>query len=65
MYVDLSSQKIRTPEIAATLLKAENMLNSIALAYEKLLTKLLEDDIMNLDVEIETLEKTFRAEDLK
>ena len=65
MYVDLSSQKIRTPEIAATLLKAENMLNSIALAYEKLLTKLLEDDIMNLDVEIETLEKTFRAENLK
>jgi 5-bromo-4-chloroindolyl phosphate hydrolysis protein len=63
--VDLSAQKIRTPEIVATLLKAENMLNSIALAYEKLLTKLLEDDIMNLDVEIETLEKTFRAEDLK
>ena len=65
MYVDLSLQKVHTPEIEVTLSKAENMLNSIAQAYEKLLTKLLEDDIMNLDVEIETLEKTFKAENLK
>jgi len=65
MYVDLSNQKVHTPEIEVTLSKAENMLNSIAMAYEKLLSKLLEDDIMNLDVEIETLEKTFRAENLK
>ena len=65
MYVDLSMQKVHTKEIEVTLSKAENMLNSIAQAYEKLLTKLLEDDIMNLDVEIETLEKTFKAENLK
>jgi hypothetical protein len=40
------------------------MLNSIATAYEKLLARLLADDIMDLDVEIETLEKTFKAENL-
>jgi 5-bromo-4-chloroindolyl phosphate hydrolysis protein len=65
MYSELSSQKIRTPEITEMLLKAERMLNSIGTAYEKLLARLLADDIMDLDVEIETLEKTFKAENLK
>jgi 5-bromo-4-chloroindolyl phosphate hydrolysis protein len=65
MYGELSSQKIRTPEITEMLSKAERMLNSIGTAYEKLLARLLADDIMDLDVEIETLEKTFKAENLK
>ena len=65
MYADLSSQKVHTPEISGMLVKSEEMLNTIAMAYEKLLSKLLEDDIMSLDIEIETLEKTFRAENLK
>ena len=64
-YAELSSQNSRSPEIQATLLKAENMLDSIELAFEKQKTKLLRDDVMDLDVEIETLEKTFTAEDLK
>jgi 5-bromo-4-chloroindolyl phosphate hydrolysis protein len=64
-YSELSSQNVRSPEIEKTLLKAENMLNSIEKAFEKQQAKLLRDDVMDLDVEIETLERTFSAEDLK
>ncbi len=64
-YSQLSMQDVRSPEISKALYKAENMLNSIETAFEKQLVKLLSNDIMDLDVEIETLEKTFKAEDLK
>jgi len=64
-YSQLSMQDVRSPEISKALLKAENMLNSIETAFDKQLVKLLSNDIMDLDVEIETLEKTFKAEDLK
>jgi len=64
-YIDLSSQNVRSPEIAATLTRAENMLDSIEKAFEKQQARLLRDDVMDLDVEIETLERTFSAEDLK
>ena len=64
-YNDLSAQNLKTPEITRTLLKAENMLDSIEKAFEIQQTRLLRDDVMDLDVEIETLEKTFNAEDLK
>jgi 5-bromo-4-chloroindolyl phosphate hydrolysis protein len=64
-YSDLSTQSVRSPEIAATLAKAELMLDSIEKAFEKQLARLLRDDVMDLDTDIETLEKTFNAEDLK
>ena len=64
-YTELSSQNLQTPEIKGTLLKAENMLGSIEKAFEIQKAKLLSDDVMQLDVEIETLEKTFNAEGLK
>ena len=64
-YIDLSSQNVSSPEIAATLTRAENMLDSIEKAFEKQQARLLRDDVMDLDVEIETLERTFSAEDLK
>jgi 5-bromo-4-chloroindolyl phosphate hydrolysis protein len=64
-YIDLSSQNLSSPDIQRILLKAENMLDSIEKAFEKQQAKLLRDDVMDLDVEIETLEKTFSAEDLK
>lgn len=64
-YIDLSSQNVRSPEITATLTRAENMLDSIEKAFEKQQARLLRDDVMDLDVEIETLERTFSAEDLK
>ena len=64
-YSQLSIQDVHSPEISMALLKAENMLNSIDVAFDKQLAKLLSNDVMDLDVEIETLEKTFKAEDLK
>jgi 5-bromo-4-chloroindolyl phosphate hydrolysis protein len=64
-YRDLSAQNVRSPEIAATLAKAELMLDSIEKAFEKQHARLLRDDAMDLDTEIMTLEKTFNAEDLK
>jgi len=63
-YTQLSQQEVQSPEISKALLKAENMLNSIDIAFDKQLAKLLSNDVMDLDVEIETLEKTFKAEDL-
>ena len=64
-YRDLSTQNVRSPEIAATLAKAELMLDSIEKAFEKQQARLLRDDAMDLDTEIQTLENTFNAEDLK
>jgi 5-bromo-4-chloroindolyl phosphate hydrolysis protein len=64
-YSALSAQHINSPQMKNTLLKAENMLDSIAVAFEKQKEKLLSNDVMDLDVEIQTLEKTFNAEDLK
>ncbi len=64
-YSQLSLQDVHSPEISKALLKAEDMLNSIDIAFDKQLAKLLSNDVMDLDVEIETLEKTFKAEDLK
>jgi 5-bromo-4-chloroindolyl phosphate hydrolysis protein len=64
-YSDLAAQDIDTPEIRETLTRAENMLATIERAFEKQKAKLLTDDVMDLDVEIEMLEKTFAAEDLK
>src|SRR5664279_4853561 len=64
-YTALSAQNVNSQQIKSTLLKAENMLDSIAVAFEKQKEKLLSDDVMDLDVEIQTLEKTFNAEDLK
>src|SRR5664279_1519266 len=64
-YTELSAQQINSQQMKNTLLKAENMLGSIAIAFEKQKEKLLSNDVMDLDVEIQTLEKTFNAEDLK
>jgi len=63
-YTQLSSQEVQSNEISKALQKAEIMLSSIDVAFEKQLAKLLSNDVMDLDVEIETLEKTFKAEDL-
>lgn len=64
-YSELSAQRVNSPQMKLTLGKAENMLDSIAIAFDKQKEKLLSDDVMDLDVEIQTLEKTFNAEDLK
>ena len=63
-YRDLSLQNVRSPDITATLTKAERMLDNIETAFEKQLARLLRDDALDLDTDIQTLEKTFNAEDL-
>lgn len=61
-YVDLSSKEARSQNIEETLAKAENLLDVIKESFKKQYIKLLDDDVMNLDVEIEVLEKTLKME---
>jgi 5-bromo-4-chloroindolyl phosphate hydrolysis protein len=63
-YVELSETEFKTPEIVSTLQKAENLLTLIKSAFEKQMTKLLEDDVLDLDTEISLLEKTIQSEGL-
>jgi 5-bromo-4-chloroindolyl phosphate hydrolysis protein len=44
--------------------KVESLLSTIKQAFDKQLAKLLEDDVMDLDVEISVLEKTMKSEGL-
>ncbi|GAU78825.1 5-bromo-4-chloroindolyl phosphate hydrolysis family protein [Fusibacter sp. 3D3] len=61
-YVMISNKKIRDGEIDVTLTKVEEMLSLIDETFKKQMRKLLEDDILDLDVELEVLEKTIKAE---
>ena len=63
-YKDLSSRNVKSDNIQATLAKAENLINIIRESFNKQYLKLLEDDVMNLDVEIQVLEKTLKSEGL-
>jgi 5-bromo-4-chloroindolyl phosphate hydrolysis protein len=61
-YADLSKYTYTNPEMNSTLKRAENLLDSIKEAFEKQLLALLENDVMDLDVEIKTLESTFKMD---
>ncbi len=63
-YVDISSRGLSGGEIDVTLKKVENSLSTIHKAFEKQLAKLMEDDVMDLDTEVEVLERTIRMEGL-
>ncbi len=63
-YRTLSSQDIRDPAIAASLERAEKMLDTLNAAFEKQLAHLLTNDVMNLDSELSLLEKTIDMEGL-
>lgn len=63
-YVDISSRGLSGGEIASTLKKVEDSLSTIHRAFEKQLAKLLEDDVMDLDTELEVLDRTIRMEGL-
>lgn len=64
-YIDISSKRLSSPEINATLTKVETILDTIVEAFEKLLEKLLENDIIDLDTEISVLESTIKSEGLR
>lgn len=63
-YVSLSARGVRTPEIEASLRRAEESLDTIRAAYDKQLVQLLENDVMDLDVELRVLEQTIKMEGL-
>nr|HPJ38596.1 5-bromo-4-chloroindolyl phosphate hydrolysis family protein [Spirochaetota bacterium] len=61
-YVELSETNNITPEIEKSLKKVEGILQTIKDSFEKQLEKLLQDDLLDLDVEVEVLERTMRLE---
>jgi len=63
-YVSLSSKNVSSEEMQALLTRAEDSLDTIKSAYDKQLEQLLENDVMDLDTELEVLERTIRMEGL-
>ncbi|MFC2154903.1 5-bromo-4-chloroindolyl phosphate hydrolysis family protein [Acidobacteriota bacterium] len=63
-YVQLKNRKTETPELKEILINVETLLDTIKESFDRQLTKLLENDVMDLDVEIEVLKKTLQAEGL-
>ncbi len=61
-YNDLSSKGSYSPEIQDTLYKAEKVLDVIIEAFNKQLAKLYDNEVMDLNLEIEVLEKTLLSE---
>lgn len=57
-YTFLMGQPVRNPEMKDTLHKTEQMLNDITAALEQELMQVLSDDVMNLDIELETFRKS-------
>ncbi len=63
-YIDLYNHGEKSEKIAERLAKVESLLDTIRVAFQKQLEKLLDDDIMDLDTEISLLETTFKSEGL-
>ncbi len=63
-YVKLSSQNVSDSGITTSLKRVETMLDTINKAFEKQLTRLLSNDVMDLDTELSLLEKTINMEGL-
>lgn len=64
-YTELSAHANSSNEINSSLASTEELLDKIHAAFEAQLAKLLENDAMNLDTEIQLLEKTFKMEGLQ
>ena len=64
-YVELSAQNISDDSIKASLLKVENMLQTIKDAFEKKLAQLLSNDVMDLDTELSLLDQSINMDGLR
>jgi 5-bromo-4-chloroindolyl phosphate hydrolysis protein len=64
-YSQLSERQVQSADMQKTLKKAESLLDNIGKAFKKQLAKLLEDDVMDLDIEVELLKKTLKMEGLE
>lgn len=63
-YLDLQRRPVSDPAIANSLARAEGMLKQIGDAFEKQLARLLQDDVLDLDTELELLRRTMQSEGL-
>ncbi len=61
-YTELQKQAGVSEQVRSSLTKVEKLLDTIEEAFEKQLAKLLQDDIMDLDTEIQLMENTFRLD---
>lgn len=59
-YVELSNKEVYSDNIRDTLNKVEVMMDTLEESFRKHLAKLQENDLMDLDVEMEVLEKNLR-----
>ena len=63
MYTELSANDIQSSEMEARLKKVENTLDLIIIAFQQYIEKSMETQVVNLDIEIELLEKTIKMEE--
>ena len=63
-YADLSRRGSQSAALNQSLERTESTLDTLKKAYDKQLTLLLEDDVMDLDAELELLERTIKMEGL-
>jgi 5-bromo-4-chloroindolyl phosphate hydrolysis protein len=63
-YVDLYGKSGNDPEIAVSMQRVEETLETMRVAYEKQLTLLLENDKLSLDTELTVLRRTIEMEGL-
>ena len=61
-YIELSEHKAYSAEVLSSLERVELMLDSVQAAFEKQLSNLLRDDMLDLDTEIAVLEETIEME---
>lgn len=63
-YAGLTVRGVRSPEVQATLDRAETSLDAIQQAFDKQLAGLLEHEVIDLDSEVALLEKTVQMDNL-
>jgi len=61
-YYELSKEEIVSDDLKKSLVKVESTLDSLKNTFVSYYKKLLDDDAMDLDAEIEVLEKTIKME---
>jgi len=64
-YDELSSRQLQSVDIQQTLKKTESLLDSIEKAFSKQLIKLVENDVIDLETEVELLKRTLKMEGLE
>lgn len=63
-YIEISGQNINSEVVKSTLGRTEKLLDTIKSAFEKQLSHLMQNDILDLDAEVEVLDKTLKMEGL-